>query len=74
MVTIYKPRGPQKPSFVPEGIRPNHLVRFLRDAQQKCQDKGDEDAAFRLECIADYFEKDYKPGEPIRFKASYAGF
>jgi hypothetical protein len=74
MVTLYKPRGPQKPSFVAEGIRHTHLATFLRDVQMMCQDKGEMEASFRFECLADYFEKEYAPGEPLRFRAMHAGF
>ncbi len=74
MVTLYKPRGPKPPSFVAEGIWPNQLALFLRDAQLSCQDKGEMEAAFRLECLADFFDKEYKPGQSLVFKGRYAGF
>lgn len=74
MATIYKPRGPKKPTFVQEGIWPQHLALFLKDAQLSCQDKGEMEAAFRLECLADYFEKEFKPGQSLVFKGRYAGF
>jgi hypothetical protein len=74
MDTIYKPRGPKKPTFIQEGIRPNQLALFLRDAQMMCQDKGEMEASFRLECLVDYFEKNYVPDQPLVFKGRHAGF
>jgi hypothetical protein len=74
MTTIYKPRTPKKPMMLTEGIRPNHLVQFLRDAQRKCLDNSEQEAAFRLDCLADYFEQYYNPNEPLRFKGMDAGF
>lgn len=76
MVTLYKPRGPQKPSMTLDGgyIRPNQLVTFLKDAQKHCEQAGEEDSAFRLEMIAEYFEKDFRPGQPLSFRGMYAGF
>lgn len=75
MTTIWKPRGPQKPSrTLDTGIRPGQLVKFLRDAQMRCQDAGEEDSAFRIEMLADFFEKDYMPGQSLTFKGMNAGF
>lgn len=75
MTTIWKPRGVQKPSRnLDTGIRPGQLVQYLRDAQLRCQDAGEEDSAFRMEMLAEYFEKDYKPGQSLSFKGMHLGF
>lgn len=74
MVTLYKPRGPKKPMVIHEGIYPNQLALFLRDAQMMCQDKGEMEAAFRFECLVDYFENNYEPGQTLTFKGRHAGF
>lgn len=73
-MTFYKPRGVQKPSFTAEGIRPGQLVKYLRSVQQKCEDVGEVDSALRFELIADFFENDYKPGQPLAFRGMHAGF
>lgn len=74
MTTIWKPRGPQKPKHIPfEGIRVNHLVQFCKDAQVFLQQRGEEDQALTFEILADYFEKDYKIGDPLRFKPTSIG-
>lgn len=74
MTTFFKPRGPQKPSIqAPEGIRITQLIQFLRDAQHKLQDEGTEEEAVLVECMADYFEHDYKLGQPLKFTARAIG-
>lgn len=74
MTTIWKPRGPQKPKMMPfEGIRVNHLVQFCKDAQMFMQERGEMDQALTFEIMADYFEKDYKMGTPLRFNPTTIG-
>lgn len=72
---MFKPhRGPQAPSFRESGINHFKLIQFLQDAQKKCADVGEEDSAFRLEMLADYFAKDYQPGKPLKFTPTVLGF
>jgi hypothetical protein len=75
---MFKPhRGSQKP-FLNEtnhgGINHFKLIKFLQDAQRKCADAGEEDSAFRMEMLVDYFTKDYEPGKPLKFTPTVLGF
>jgi hypothetical protein len=75
---MFKPhRGSQKP-FLSEtnhgGINHFKLIQFLQDAQRKCADAGEEDSAFRMEMLVDYFTKDYEPGKPLKFTPTVLGF
>jgi hypothetical protein len=72
---MFKPhRGSQAPSFRETGISHLKLIRFLQDAQLKCADAGEEDSAFRLEMMVEYFTKDYQPGKPLKFTPTILGF
>jgi len=74
MTTIWKPRGAQRPKIQPsEGIRPQHLTRFCRDAQLYFQGQNDQEQSVTFEILADYFEKDYVLGQPLRFSARAVG-
>ena len=74
-MTVWKPRGPQKPARQAfEGIRVNQLVQFCNDAKHCAQQHEDMDVAVAFEILAEYFEKDYKIGEPLRFKSQAIGY
>jgi len=72
---MFKPyRGAQGPSIRESGINHFKLIKFLQDAQKKCADAGEEDSAFRMEMLVDYFTKDYEPGKPLKFTPTVLGF
>lgn len=72
---MFKPhRGVQKPAFRPEGISHFTLIKVLRFAQQRCAQAGEEESAFRFEMMAEYFEKDYVPGKPVKMDGMMLGF
>lgn len=49
------------------------IAKFMQDAQKACAVRGEEDTAFRFECLAQYFEKDYNPDGPLKFKLTMIG-
>ena len=72
---MFKPhRGSQGPSIRESGINHFKLIQFLKDAQTKCQNEGEEDSAFRFEMLVEYFSKDYEPGKPLKFNPTILGF
>lgn len=71
---MFKPRGPQKPSFKPTGINPFALVKFLEQAQLDLTKRGELDSAFRLEMLKTYFQEDYEPGKPLNYSGQVLGF
>lgn len=71
---MYKPRGPQAPSFRPTGINPNSLIKFLEAAQKCCEQRGDADSALKFECMVEYFKHDYELGKSITFRPGVIGY
>lgn len=71
---MFKPRGPQKPSFKPTGINHFALVKFLEQAQLDLTKRGELDSAFRLEMLKTYFQEDYEPGKPLNYSGQVLGF
>jgi len=70
---MFKPRGPQQPSFKQTGISQFQLVKFLEDAQKRLELEGEKESAFHIEMIAEYFKQDYEPGKPLKFNGRVLG-
>lgn len=49
------------------------LIRFFKDAQGCFEDRKEEDIAFAMEMLSEYFEKDYKPGKGLTFTGRAVG-
>jgi len=73
-MNMFKPRGPQKPSFKPTGINPFALIKFLEKAQLDLTRRGELDTAFRIEMLKTYFEEDYEVGKPLEYHGQILGF
>jgi len=71
---MFRPRGPQKPSYQPTGVNPTKLIKFLEDAQKCCERNGEMDSALRFECMVDFFKRDYELGKPVTFRPGVIGF
>lgn len=54
-------------------IRISTLINFMESAQQALESKGEVDAAFRFECLAQYLREDHKPGTPLIFSKTIIG-
>jgi hypothetical protein len=72
-MTVYKPRGPQKPRPELFGISHFALLNYIRNAQRLCEKHNEPDSALRFELMADYFEK-YQPGKPMDMTGVSLGF
>lgn len=71
---MFKPtRGPSKPSLKTSGINHFALVKFLEQCQQRLEDEGDSNSAFRIEMIKTYFQEDYEEGKPLKFSGQVLG-
>lgn len=71
---MFKPRGPQKASFKATGISHFKLIDFLEKYQNKLNSIGEEEAAFRIEMLVDYFKNDYDPDKSLAFDTRKLGF
>lgn len=72
---MFKPhRGPQKPKIESVGINPFNLIKFLEQAKERCVQAGEEESAFRFECMIQYFKQDYHPSKPLKFNGGVIGF
>jgi len=72
---MFKPtRGPQKPSFKATGISPFQMIKFLERYQEKLNSIGEQEAAFRIEMLVDYFENDYNSETGLFFDSRKLGF
>ena len=67
-------RGPKKPSFSFSGVGHFQLIHFLEAYQKKCLSIGEEEAAFRIEMLVDYFKNDFKPDAGLHFDSKKLGF
>lgn len=54
-------------------IRVSMLINFMVAAQKALEAKGEEDGAFRFECLAQYLREDYKLGTPLVFTKTAIG-
>ena len=72
---MFKPtRGPQKASYKVSGFNHLHLISFLKDYQDKLYTIGEEDSAFRIEMLIEYFRNDYQQDSELVFKSTQLGF
>jgi hypothetical protein len=51
-----------------------HLITFLKDYQNKLNTIGEEDSAFRIEMLIEYFRNDYQQDSELVFKSTQLGF
>lgn len=54
-------------------IRISTLIAFMEAAQKALEDRGEEDSAFRFECLTQYLREDHKPGKPLLFSKTAIG-
>ena len=71
---MFKPRGPQKPSFKATGISHFTLINFLEQYQKKLNTIGEEEASLRIEMLVEFFKNDYDPGRGLQFDTKKLGF
>lgn len=49
------------------------LINFFKEAQHCFELRKEEDVAFAMEMLAEYFEKDYKPNKNLLFTGRAVG-
>jgi len=65
---MFKPRGPQKPSFKNTGISHFTLIKFFEEYRNYVAKKDPEsESAFTLELLEEYFKNDYDPDKTLKF-------
>lgn len=48
-------------------IRISTLITFVEAAHKALEARGEEDSAFRFECLLQYLREDHKPGKPLTY-------
>lgn len=67
-------RGPKKPSYSFSGVGHFQLIHFLEEYRKKCESINEEEAAFRIELLIDYFKNDFNPDNGLHFDSKKLGF
>lgn len=49
------------------------LIKFFQEAQERFESRKDEDTAFAFEMLSEYFQKDFKPGQKLKFTGTAVG-
>lgn len=49
------------------------LIKFFKEAQHCFEQRKEEDVAFAMEMLADFFEQDYKPKNKLVFTGRAVG-
>lgn len=49
------------------------LIEFVSDCESTLQSKGEEDEAFRFECLLEYLRNDFTPSKGLHFKPGVIG-
>ena len=64
-----------KPAALQDGcnVSLRSLIAFIDDCERSLRSSGEEDEAFRFECIAEYLRKDYTPSKGLLFKPGVLG-
>ena len=64
-----------KPAALQDGcnVSLRSLIEFIDNCETALRSKGQEDEAFRFECIAEYLRKDFSPSKGLTFKSGVLG-
>ena len=64
-----------KPAALQDGcnVPLRSLIAFIEDCERSLKAKGEEDEAFRFECIAQYLRNDFTPSKGLTFKSGVIG-
>ena len=54
-------------------IRISTLITFVEAAHKALEARGEEDSAFRFECLLQYLREDHKAGTPLLFSKTAIG-
>ncbi len=49
------------------------LIEFVRQCESTLKSKGQEDEAFRFECITEYLQNEFTPSKGLTFKPGVLG-
>jgi hypothetical protein len=49
------------------------LIIFFNEAKGRFESKNEPDTAFAFEMLCEYFEKDFKPGQKLKFTGTAVG-
>lgn len=72
---MYQRKANMKPATLNDGVNISlgSLVEFITDCERTLRTRGEEDEAFRFECILDYLKNDYTPSKGLNFKPGVLG-
>lgn len=49
------------------------LIKFFKEAQHCFEQRKEQDVAFAMEMLSEYFEKDFKPSKGLTFSGRAVG-
>lgn len=72
---MYQRKANMKPAGLQDScnVSLGSLINFIEDCEAALRKKGEEEEAFRFECIAEYLRKDYTPSKGLNFKPGVLG-
>ena len=72
---MYQRNANMKPAALNDDVRVSlgSLIEFISSCERALRSRGEEDEAFRFECINEYLKNDYSPSKGLRFKPGAIG-
>lgn len=72
---MYQRKANMKPAALQDGcsVSLRSLLSFIDDCERTLKAKGEEDEAFRFECISEYLRKEFNPSKGLTFKPGVIG-
>lgn len=72
---MYQRKANMKPAALSDDVRVplGTLVEFIHSCETALRSRGEEEEAFRFECILEYLKNDYTPSKGLCFKPGVLG-
>jgi hypothetical protein len=72
---MYQRKANMKPAALSDDVRVSlgSLMEFISSCELALRAKGEEDEAFRFECILEYLKNDYTPSKGLHFRPGAIG-
>jgi hypothetical protein len=72
---MYQRKANMKPAALSDDVRVSlgSLMEFILSCELALKARGEEDEAFRFECIREYLKNDYTPSKGLHFKPGVIG-
>jgi hypothetical protein len=72
---MYQRKANMKPAALQDGcnVSLRSLIDFIDSCEKTLRAKGQEDEAFRFECISEYLKNDFAPSKGLTFRSGVIG-